>query len=127
MSKSIFISHVYEDRNWINNIKDWGVTRKLGIVVITHEMEDKRILGRDAIKSYLKSKIEGISLLLVLIGQNTHNHDWITVEVELANSYHKKIVCLRIPNTKGNVPPILNNYPIIDFKPELLKKVLEEI
>jgi hypothetical protein len=50
----------------------------------TFETEDKRIYGYDAIKTYLKRKIEGAAIILILIGDNTHNHDWIRVEVELA-------------------------------------------
>jgi hypothetical protein len=77
MSKSIFISCVFEDSHCIETIKSWTTSKRLGDVVITHETEDKRILGKEAIKQHIKSKIYGASLILVLIGKDSHNHIWI--------------------------------------------------
>lgn len=53
--------------------------------------------------------------MLVLIGDNTHNHDWIKWEVEVANSACKEVACMRIPNTTGSKPQILNNYLELQF------------
>lgn len=122
MSKSIFISCVHEDSAHLAAIKQWEQRGLLGNIVPTYETEDKRQEGRTAIRNYLQKKIEGSSGVIVLIGNNTHNHDWITVEVELANSYHKKIVCMRIPNTTGAPPPILANYKTVVFDPTVLLK-----
>lgn len=122
MSKSIFISCVFEDSHRIETLKNWATRKRLGDVIITHETEDKRILGREAIKQHIKSKIQGASFILVLIGQNTHNHDWIEAEVELANSFHKTIICVRLPQSTGAVPDILKKYRLINFDPESIFK-----
>lgn len=124
MSKSIFISCVYEDSHRIESIKKWAIEGKLGSVVITYETEDKRQNGKEEIKSHIREKIRGAAVILILIGDNTHNHHWIQVEAELANSFHKKIVCVRIPNTTGSVPPILNRYELANFDPESIKRLL---
>ncbi|MEC4004885.1 TIR domain-containing protein [Flavobacterium sp. SUN052] len=126
MSKSIFISCVFEDSHRITNINKWANDKRLGNIAITHETEDKRHLGKDAIKEHIKSKIKGCAFILVLIGDNTHNHDWIDAEVELANSYHKKIICVRMPNTTGSVPNLLEKYDLIKFNPEPIKKIIDE-
>lgn len=120
MSKSIFISCVHEDATHLDTISGWMQQGLLGSIVLTYETEDKRNEGRFAIRNYLQRKIEGSSGIVVLIGNNTHNHDWITTEVELANSYNKKIVCMRIPATTGAPPPILANYKVINFSPKTL-------
>lgn len=125
MSKAIFVSCVYEDSHRISTLTKWVEESRLGNVVITHETEDKRTLGKDAIKKHIKAKIEGAAFILILVGNDTHNHDWITAEVELANSFHKKIVCVRIPNSTGAVPPILKNYTIIPFEPNAIQKELQ--
>lgn len=125
MSKSIFISCVFEDSHRNETIKKWAKEDKLGNIVITCETEDKRVEGKEAIKEYIKNKIRGCALILVLIGDNTHNHDWIRAEVELANSFHKKIICVRIPNTKGSVPNLLTKYDLINFNPVSIKKNIE--
>ena len=126
MSKSIFISCVFEDVHRIENIKKWAKENKLGDVVINHETEDKRAEGKEAIKEHIKNKIKGCALILVLIGDNTHNHDWINAEVELANSFHKKIICVRLPNTNGSVPSLLTKYDLINFNPVTIQKNIED-
>jgi len=127
MSQSIFISCVYEDSHRISSIQKWTADGKLGDVVITHETEDKRERGKEAIKSHIEKKIRGAAIIFVLIGEDTHNHDWIEVEVELASDFHKKIVCIRVPNTKGAPPVLLKNYEVINFDPDSIKRVLNEI
>lgn len=122
MSKSIFVSAVHEDSNLIHNLKSWASKGLLGNgISITHETVDKRHEGYDAINKYLKRKIEGSSTVLVLIGRDTHNHDWVRAEVELANSMHKSIIVSRIPNTSGAVPSILINHPVLPFDPSSIK------
>ena len=127
MSKSIFISCVFEDSHRIDSIKKWAADNRLGDVVITHETEDKRQQGKEEIKKHIKSKIQGAAVVIVLIGQDTHNHDWIKAEVELANSFHKQIICVRVPNSVGAVPNILSKFKLINFDPDSIKKEIENI
>jgi len=68
MSKSIFISCVYEDSHRIKNIRKWAESGRLGDVTITHETEDKRHEGKKAIKEHIKNKIRGAAVVLVLVG-----------------------------------------------------------
>lgn len=125
MSKFIFISCVFEDHHRLEPIKKWAADKRLGDVVITHETEDKRQQGVQAIKKHIQEKIKGASVILVLVGNDTHNHDWIKAEVELANSLHKKILCVRVPNTNGAVPTILTNYRLVNFDPDSIKKEID--
>ena len=122
--KSIFISHVYEDQEYVKKMKKWESNDLLNGYTFTFETEDKRREGENAIKEYLKKKIEGAAIVLVLIGNDTHNHDWIKVEVELANNFNKKICCVRIPNTTGGKPDILKKFEELKFDPSDLLKTL---
>jgi len=124
MSKSIFISCVYEDSHRIDSIKNWVKDNRLGDIVITQETEDKRQQGKEAVKQHIKSKIQGAAIILVLVGQNTHNHEWIEAEVELANSFNKEIICVRLPHTTGAVPPLLKNKRLVSFDPDAIKKLI---
>jgi len=127
MPKSIFISCVYEDSHWIKNIRKWAKKGQLGDVVITSETVDKRHEGDKAIIEHLQKKIKGAAAVMVLIGQDTHNHFWIKNEVEYANSFHKKIVCVRVPDTDGAVPPILEKYHVFAFEPNVIKVELDTL
>ena len=126
MSKSIFISCVHEDSHRIENIKNWADEGRLGKgIVITHETEDKRLQGKEAIKQHIKSKIQCAAFVFVLVGNDTHNHDWISAEVELANSFHKEIICIRVPHTTGAAPQILANKKEISFNPDAIQRLLQ--
>lgn len=92
----------------------------------TFEVEDKRYQGTNAIKDTIKKKIEGAAIVLVLIGNDTHNHDWIKLEVEYAHSFHKKICCIRVPGTRGKKPAILNNYKELPFSSNQLLRELNQ-
>lgn len=123
--KSIFVSHVYEDNSYLNNLRNWEKKGLMNGYTFTFETEDKRHEGAKSIKNYLKNKIKGSAIVLVLIGNNTHNHDWIKVEVELANNFNKKIYCVRIPETTGKKPKILNKYKELTFNPNQILKELK--
>lgn len=126
MSKSIFISTVHEDSHLIGTLNTWAKAGRLGKVTITHEtQDDKRHLGENLIKQHIQKKIQGAGVVMVLIGRDTHNHDWIKAEVELAKNYNKKVICVRIPNTSGSVPQILSNYKLHTFEPGAILRSLE--
>jgi len=122
MSKSIFISCVLEDSQRIGAIKKWAVDGRLGDVVITHETEDKKREGKDAIKKHIQRKIETASLVMILIGQMNHLQDWLECEVELAESFNKEIICVRVPRTTGSIPTILEKYKVVAFEPDALRR-----
>lgn len=124
--KSIFVSHVHEDNKYLKKMKTWKTKGMLDEYTLSFETEDKRIEGTSAIKNYLKNKIKGSAVVLVLIGDNTHNHNWIKIEVELANNFNKKLCCVRIPNTSGKKPSILNNYKELKFDSEHILKELKK-
>jgi hypothetical protein len=127
MSKSIFISTVFEDSHRANSLKEWAEKKRLGNVAITHETEDKRPEGEQAIRKHLADKIKGAAAVAVFIGDDTHNHPWVKAEIELANTYHKPIIGIRLPYTKGAVPDIMKNKPIASFEPDSIKKTLDNL
>jgi hypothetical protein len=123
--KSVFISHVHEDGAAVEAIKNWETKGLLPGIRITFETEDKRAEGREAIKNYLREKIRGAAVVLVLVGDNTHNHDWIRAEVELANSFHIQLICMRLNGTTGAKPPILINHQEVPFHPNQIVKLVK--
>jgi len=126
MPRSIFVSHVYEDRQWVAQLKDWVTNGSHGSDLgITTELYDLRPLGDAAIDGHLSPRIRGASVLLVLVGQDTHSHQWVRREIELATSFGKKIVLLRIPNTTGAVPTNARNLSTVLWSPGALKVALE--
>lgn len=126
-SISVFISYKYEDIQWKNKIKKWEEGGLLGpYVVVTGEEEDVRINGETAIKNHLSPKLLGMSVLLVLVGQDSHNRPWVDYEVQHAKSHHKKIIAVRIPGTTGATPVAIRELVLIPLDPNSLKKVLND-
>ena len=86
-------------------------------IVIIGETQDMRPCGEKAIKEHLSSRLKGAAVVLVLVGQNTHNHEWVGYEIQHALSQHKKIIAVRIPNTTGALPTLLRSLAEMPFSP----------
>jgi len=115
--KSIFVSRVYEDNHYFKKLKKWEKDKLMDNYTFTCEKKDLRSKGYDVIRSYLKNMINGSAAVLVLVGDDTHNHDWIRVEIELAHSLRKPVICMRIPNTNGKRPAIIRKRKELNFDP----------
>lgn len=125
MSKSIFVSRVYEDKRWHDDLERWAKEGRLGFgVAVTGETSDVRQHGERAIKDHLRPYIRGSGVVLVLIGNDTHNHSWITYEIDVAHEMHKDLVLARIPGTTGAPPPNAGARPLVTWEPGALKKAL---
>lgn len=108
MSKSVFISYVYEDKQHRDKLKVWADKKLLGEnCKITFERKDCRQEGKSAIEAELDAMIQGASVVIILLGQNTHNHPWVLYEIETAKKKNKKCLLVRIPNTTGGKPKVL--------------------
>lgn len=125
MPKSLFISYVYEDKTYRDKLKSWAERKLLGEnCTVTFERKDCRQQGENAIKSELESMIQGSSVVIVLLGHNTHNHHWVNFEIELAKKKNKKCVLVRIPGTTGGKPKSLLSYSELLFDPNHIKTAI---
>ena len=125
MSKSIFISYVYEDFSHRDKLKAWAEKKLLGEnCQVTYERKDCRQQGESAIKQELESMIQGATAVLILLGQNTHNHHWVSFEIDLAKKQNKKCLVVRIPGTTGGKPKLLAEDTEISFDVNKIKAAL---
>ena len=125
MSMSVFISHVHEDSPHIQQLKAWNTQGLLGPgLTFTTEVRDLRPQGADAIDAHLRPRIRGAGAVLVLIGSDTHNHDWVRREIELAQSLGKRLVLTRLPGTSGAAPVNARYLPVVHWAPGALRDAL---
>ncbi len=123
--KSIFISHDHTDTHWIRSIKKWASKGLLGPKVkIINVIEDVSPDGRNAIKAHLSPKLQGMSAIIVLVGDNTHNRPWVDYEVQFAKSNNKLLIGVRIPETTGGPPAAIKEFPLVVFNPNAIVKYL---
>lgn len=126
MPSSVFLSNVYEDRQASATIQAWCNAGKLGSnVVITGESADVRQGGDAAIRAHLAPKIRGASVVLVLIGNDTHNHPWVEYEAQFAQSHHVRVIPVRIPGTTGAAPSNLRWASEVAMEPGAIRKAIE--
>lgn len=121
MSKKVFLSYVFEDSGYVAQIRDWAGRGQLGDVEIATETEDVRQLGDGAVYAHLRSKMRGADVLLVLVGQDTHNRRWVDAEIHYFASAGKRIVAVRLPSTTGGMPPEIANTTLLALQPAVIK------
>lgn len=125
MPKSVFVSYVMEDKTHFDNVKRWAEEGKLGDdVVVIGESKDVRQEGERAIENHLKPRIRGAAAVLLLLGKDTHNHDWVRYELSVAASLNKKIIVARIPGTTGAAPEGFRHLKEIPLDPSSIKAAL---
>jgi hypothetical protein len=125
MARSVFVSFVFEDKAHFEMVQRWAADKKLGAdVVVIGETADVRQDGEAAIRSHLKPRIEGSSVVLLLLGSNTHNHEWVRYELSVATSFNKRLVLARIPGTRGAAPAGFQHLREIALDPGAIRDAL---
>lgn len=124
MSMSVFVSHVFEDRAYRDQLDGWARRGLLGDVVITGETADVRQGGDRAIQGHLNPYLKGAGALLVLVGRDSHNRPWLDHEVQHALSHHKKILVVRIPGTTGAAPMSVRGHSELLMDPSAIRRAL---
>lgn len=122
--KSIFVSHVYEDGSYKDRVRQWASSGRLGNVVVTGESADVRQGGEGAIRRHLSPMLRGAGAVVVLVGDDTHNRDWVDYEVNHALSQGVRVIAMRIPGTYGAAPSALRGRNLVNFDPDSLRAAL---
>ena len=76
-------------------------------------------------RDHLSPRLTGAGAVVVLVGQDTHNRQWVDYEVQHALSQNKKVVPVRIPGTTGSAPPALQGVPEVAMEPTAIAKALK--
>lgn len=121
--RKFFISYVFEDRTFKEQLKDWARQGLLGQWNAVAEEEDQRQGGARQIRNYLSPLISDSDVLVLLVGDNTHNHSWIDYEIQNARSAGKSVLTVRLPNTTG-AGPASARHTSFDFRPDSIRGAL---
>ncbi len=107
MSKAVFISIVHEDKkDVIHTLENWKKQNFLPGITFIFEEDDVRHKGEAEVKNYLATLISRVHVMVFIIGQDTHNHDWIKWEYSYAQNKGIKLVFLRLNWTTGALPEL---------------------
>ena len=111
--RNVFISHIHEDDEGLNKLKD--LLGKSGFEIrdasITSEKPNEAS-NPDYIKSeILAPRIKWASTLIVYITPDTHDSDWVNWEIEYAQKMGKRIVGVWAHGAnESNLPTALDSY-----------------
>lgn len=112
----VFISFDYQDIESKNTVENW-VNQNIGVDISFSTEEGHSYLdkGEKYVKKILSKKISLCQVMLVLVGQNTHNRPWVDYEVHHAKCHGLKVIWTQIPKTNGTPPIEIKNVSPIPF------------
>jgi len=130
MSRRIFISYNFKDREIAHNIRPYfqsnGGTCQGKPLFIENDVSGQ---GDKAIDLEVRRIMKKCNIALFVIGDNVHSSPWINREAELAVSMDLKLAGVRFPKSNGGVPNILKHHklPIAKWNQKDLAKVLNKL
>lgn len=124
MQQKVFISYVFEDHFYRDQVADWARAGLLGDVEIVFEKDDVRAKGAAAIRSHLRPIMRDAQAILVLVGEDTHSRRWVDEEVHYCASSGKAVAWARLPNTTGAPPVELRGHSALTYQPGAIKEGL---
>jgi hypothetical protein len=113
----VFISFDYDNIDHLKIVNNWK-NQDIGaeISFLAEEGKDYKSLGDRFIRKLLAQKISSCTVVLILVGDNTHNRPWVDYEVHHAKCQRIKVIWTQIPGTKGAPPNELKKLKAIPFK-----------
>ena len=107
---NVFVSHYHEDEESIGKMKDLlGNDYSIRNYSVTSEKYNNA-RDKDYIKSLLRPLINQAGIFICLIGQNTHDSEWVNWEIEQALKQGKRIIGVYLWGAKdSDIPPALED------------------
>lgn len=127
MVEKIFISFRESDRQYREGFEGLlqNPNSSLNAIPISSR-EDIRHRGETAVKNYIKEMLDESDIMICLIGNDSHNSEWIDYEIDVATSKNISIIGVRIPNTYGSGPFLFKkrNLPLIDWNVNEIQRLI---
>lgn len=121
----VFISFNYKDRTSKQVIDNWE-NQTLGEEISFSSVDGHVILpdGKVKLKKVLTEKINASQIVLVLVGNDTHNRPWVDYEVHHAKCQQKKVIWSQLPKTNGAPPKEISKLKGIPFSMDLIQDAI---
>ncbi len=123
MKKTVFISYHFNDKSYKGEIVKW--LKEANIDNISVDETDLRPEGSDVIEAQIKKQIEESDLLLILVGNDTHNRPWVDYEVSVAGSKQISRRWVRLPNRTGAPPKEVAGLIGVDYRESVIKNIFK--
>lgn len=121
MKKTVFISYHFNDKSFKGEIVKW--LKEANIENISVDEKDLRPEGDKVIEARIRKQIGQSDLLLILVGNDTHNRPWVDYEVKVAGSKQIPRKWVRLPNRTGAPPKEVKGLTSVEFKENVIKNI----
>ena len=125
MSRRVFISYEYDqDQEFVNGIRGMLANPNIDIDFYNESViVPINSFNAGYIKQKIKEKISRVSLVLCIVGQDTHSSEWVAWEVKTAIALGKQVIFMRRKDNYTSRMPasVLSNREIYNWNLEWLK------
>ena len=122
MKNKVFISYYFGDATFKGEVEAWlSVT---GVEILSVNKRDLIPEVRVAAEKRIKEQISESSLLLILVGNDTHNRPFVDYEVAVAKSKQIPTFWMRLPNRNGAPPFEVRNIKSIEYSESILFQLI---
>lgn len=102
MSKSVYLSFHYQRDHWrVQQVSQMGVLEGQPVLQ-PQQWEEVKRKGDQAIKNWIAEQMRGKSAVVVLVGNQTANREWVLYEIGYAWDNYKPLVGIRINGLKDS-------------------------
>lgn len=118
----VFISFDYQDIVSKKVVDNW-TKQNLGSDISFSSVDGHNILpgGELKLKKVLRDKINESQIILVLVGNNTHNRPWVDHEVHHGKCHEKRVIWTQLPKTTGAPPKEISKSKGVPFRMNLIQ------
>lgn len=127
MSKSVFISFENDkDKDSFDSIK--GLIENPNINVSFNDKSVRKEIdstNENRIRKEIREKIKSASVLLCIVGKDTHSSRWVKWEIETARQNNKKVFFMRKKDDLNSSMPrdVLGKDVVINWSIKFLQKL----
>ena len=122
MNKRVFISYHFNDKSYKGEIKKW--LEEAGAEVISVDENDLRPLGDPVVESNIRNDISRSQLVLILVGNDSHNRPWVDYEVAVARSKGIETYWVQLSKRTGAAPKEVRSLNCINYERNEIIKIL---
>ncbi len=130
MARRVFLSVAYEDANQARGFKLLAWNPNVDFEFVTRDLltpVDSR--DPDYIKASIRDRLQGTSVTVVLIGQTTHQSQWVPWEAEESIARGNGIIGIRLKGQDDAlIPQVLKDAgaKVINWDPDVFSDEIEK-
>lgn len=127
MSK-VFISFDYNDIESKKTVDNWdkqGLGTDVSLISVDGNSHSAK--GDEVVRKILRDHINTVDVVLVLVGNSTHNRPWVDYEVHHAKCQSIKVIWTQLPNTNGAPPTEIRKQTPIPFSLKEIQKAIRNV